>query len=242
MKIFQPLNTYFGQNIPPGKNASIVLSGGLNEPYFYSLGNQSTVPFIRLEGSGNTQKQFTWGETIEVLPGQNVQVQNASYHAGDIQIQSGRDVANKPSRITLEPEYGPPVPNQITGYVVDTIVTPTYPLDCRGAKRAYLGLNIETGLSTSNPGSLKFIGQNKQHSWPGDVSQFFTATPPTGKKYVWPYPLLPATIYTMIPMGFGAPYNPGPDVPMILTDQVSWEYTTGEAGSLFPIFFHVLEY
>lgn len=231
----QPYNTFFHPNVKPEEVSSIILSGGKHEPYYYSLGNQSTVPFVKLQGSGNTQKEFTWGETIEVFPGQNVKVQSASYMAGDIQIQSGRDIANKPSRITT--------PIQVTPFAEgsfpkDTSVSPLYPCDCRQAKRAYLGGNF----SSDNIDSLVFYGINRQHSWPGDVAQFFTSVPPTGKKYFWFYNFTPLTFYAEIPMGFGAQYAPTSSTnPMILTDFVNWTLTTSEAGQL-NMFFYVLEY
>jgi hypothetical protein len=186
-----------------------------------------------LQGSGNTQKEFTWGETIEVFPGQNVKVQSASYMAGDIQIQSGRDIANRPKRITIPVKV---LPESEGSFPKDTTVTPLYPCDCRQAKRAYLGCVADS----DNIDSLVFYGINKQHSWAGDVASFFTTPPPTGKKYFWFYNFTPLTTYTMFPMGFGAQYAPS-DEPMILTDFVSWTLITAEVGQL-SMFFYVLEY
>jgi hypothetical protein len=242
-KHYQPMNTFFHQNVAPLQKSSIILSGGEDRPYFYSLGNQSTVPYVQLQGSGGTQKLFTWGETIEVLPGQNVQVQSASYMAGDIQIQSGRDIANRPARITTPIEVSPAVTTGVDGtYGPSVVVTPLYPCDCRGARRAYLGCQFLSPPTLDGSMTLQLIGINQQHSWPGSVSSQFTAIAPTGKKYFWLYEFVGNTTYTQIPLGFGA-QTTSPNAPMTLADYVLWTWTIGTAANLLlGSFFYTLEY
>jgi len=235
----QPLNTFFAQNVEPFQKSSIVLSGGRDEPYHYSLGNQSTVPFVRLQGSGNTQKEFTWGETIEVLPGQNVQVQSASYMPGDIQIQSGKDIANRPKRISIPCKV---TPFSQSSYDPNTVVTPVYPCDTRQARAAWLVSNIQ--LNAKAIPSLTFLGINKQHSWPPDEFSGFTQLTPTGKKYVWDYQFTPGTAYGAIPLGYAAQWNP-PNAVMTLTDFVTWSLTVSSetnTSSIYSFFFYTLEY
>jgi hypothetical protein len=236
----QPLNTFLAQGVLPFQKSPIVLSGGNAEPYYYSLGNQSTVPFVRLQGSGGTQKEFTWGETIEVLPGQNVQVQSASYMPGDIQIQSGRDIANRPRRITI------PVPLKtfFEGDIpTNTLIEPLFPCDCRQARTAWLGCDLSTGAAEATP-ELTFVGINQQHSWLADVPSFFTSFPPVGKKYSWSVQFQGGTIYHSIPMGFYAQFAPF-DSAMHLADYVLWSLQTNDdfrQGTLRAIFFYTLEY
>lgn len=237
----QPMNTFFHQNVEPFQKSSIVLSGGPDRPFYYSLGNQSTVPFVRLQGSGNTQKEFTWGETIEVLPGQNVQVQSASYMPGDIQIQSGRDIANKPNRISI-PCKVDPISVGFATYDPGTVVRPVFPCDCRQAKRAWLVSNIQ--LNADAIPTLEILGINQQHSWPPEVFQGFTSIPPTGKKYVTDYQFTSGTTYNQIPLGYNSQFNP-PDQAMTLADFVTWTLTISlevNTSSIYPFFMYNIEY
>jgi hypothetical protein len=211
----QPLNTFFQQNVEPFQKSSIILSGGVDRPYYYSLGNQSTVPFVRLQGSGGTQKEFTWGETVEVLPGQNVQVESASYMAGDIQIQSGQDTQNKPGRISIPIQVD--LPQEAPEYESQLQIRPIFPCDCRGAKRAYLGCHMIMASETGPTTTVTFYGINKQHSWSGKVPAAYTSVDPTGKKYLSRVELAYATSYGLIPMGFQAELAPS-DCPMTLAD------------------------
>ena len=192
----QLLNTFFQQNVEPFQKSSIILSGGVDRPYYYSLGNQSTVPFVRLQGSGGTQKEFTWGETVEVLPGQNVQVESASYMPGDIQIQSGRDVQNRPARTTISIKTIPDVEDlsaiPLPGDGSLPEVRPVFPCDCRGAKRAYLGCRISTGPILGQEITFSAYGFNRQHSWTGRVTlddSEESGWVPSGKKYISSYAL-----------------------------------------------------
>ena len=236
-KQVQPMNTFFHANVKPGDTTSIKLSGGQTEPFYYSLGANSTVPFIRLEGGGGSQKEFTWGETIEVPMNQQLQVRSASYMAGDIQIQSGRDIANKPKRITLPCQVEP---FTSVAYAPGTSIKPIYPCDGRTARQAYIGLFWNTGNGPIAPTYI-ITGLQRQHSYPSDVSTFFQVFDPPGKKYRELIGLSqPFTIYTQLPLGWGATYV-DPGNPHTLLDQIFWEIIT-DNGFIFSQFFYILEY
>ncbi len=245
----QPFNSYFEQNVKPFALTSLKLSGGNHKPRYFSLGNQSTIPFIQLQGSGLTQKVFTWGETIEVFPGEQVQVQSASYMAGDIQIQSGRDFCNRPARITTPIQV---TPNFADGIPADlAFITPVYPCDTRQAKRAYFGLQLTTGDNTLGQlPQVGIMGFNQQHSFPGNLDSAFTiGVPeiliPTGKKYLYSLSLASFTLYTLIPFGFNAQYQRS-DEPMVLLDYATFIIQmldqAATTSSIASIFFYVLEY
>jgi hypothetical protein len=255
----QPKNTFFASNIKPGANANLHLSGGSNETYYYSLGNQSTVPFVQFQGSGGTQKTFTWGELIEVKAREQIQVFNASYMPGDIQIQSGHDYCNAPARVSVPIEVtladGVPISTYLSlepdgtvfyRFPPGTIFNPTYPCDTRRCKNAYLSVDWFTGLQLfGNPdngqGNLfTIIGQNQQHSFIPDVPPIPPVTSPlyfaTGKKY---YQLIGLPSYvqlSLLPLGFNAFYSPS-DNPMTLADYVFWQIQgsrTEEVPGAFP--------
>jgi len=256
----QPKNTFFAGNVKPGADSNLHLSGGVAIPYFYSLGNQSTVPFVKFQGSGGTQKTFTWGELIEVKPNEQVQVFNASYMPGDIQIQSGHDFCNKPQRISvpIETDLNPLnlVVDPDTGnYTITpgTIINPIYPCDCRNALKAFLSVDWFTGVASSGTGpnrnSVFIVGQNQQHTFipealflpPLESPLFFNS----GKKY-WQRIGLPSlTQLDLIPLGYNSNAH-SPD-PMTLLDQAFWQINCSTddptvIGELRPLFFYVLEY
>jgi hypothetical protein len=98
---YQPLKTFIARNVQPQQVSTIQLSGGKTQPYYYALASTSTVPFASVQGAGGIQKDFSWGEVIEIPPGLTVNVTNSSRHAGDIIIQSGQDRSNTPARISF---------------------------------------------------------------------------------------------------------------------------------------------
>lgn len=122
---------------------SIITKIGLNAGT-YSLNKRSNVPFVSLIGSSGFKKTITWGETCDVPANQLVAVQNASYHAGDIFLNKGLDICNRPSRITVPVDFR----NSEYTWQINTGEGPStltatawgckYPCDTRGAKRAYL--------------------------------------------------------------------------------------------------------
>ena len=123
--------TFAAGYIDPNKQGQIRLTEGL-----YSLNNRSNVPFVELIGSGGFRKMFTWGEIAEIPPGQTCAVSNASFHGGDIFINKGEDICNKPERITVPVRFQTVAfeRSNVANYVYQAI----YPCDVRGARRAYL--------------------------------------------------------------------------------------------------------
>ena len=117
--------------VGPTKQGVTRLTEGL-----YSLNKRSNVPYVQLIGSGGFKKVFTWGEIAEIPKGQTCTVGNASYHGGDIYINKGEDICNKPSRITI------PVRFAVTQFTragqPNYVYQAEYPCDVRGARRAYL--------------------------------------------------------------------------------------------------------
>lgn len=128
-----PVNT---TTIPVGFVQPQVPSQTQLGPGVYSLSKRSNVPFVALVGSSGYRKVISWGELVEVPCGQLVTVWNASYHAGDIWINKGRDENNCPARITVPVRF-----QEVTVDVVEgesNAWTPLYPCDTRSARRAYL--------------------------------------------------------------------------------------------------------
>lgn len=161
----------------------------------YSLSARSNIPFARLIGKG-VDKTFTWGETVEVPPGMLCTIANASSHAGDLFINSGCDLDNRPARITV------PVPYNMTafdpGIGGNLFIAPYYPADVRCARRAYLCPSIRVGgintveaivFGTRTDGSLNTIS----------VIQGLTGSPGTGYVTLRLYPL--STMINIIPLG-----------------------------------------
>lgn len=212
-KEFQPRNNFFQAAIPPLSNSEIKLPGGRNQPFYYSLGVDSTVPFVSLQGGGASQKVFSWGEMIEVLPGQTVIVKNESYMLGDIQINSGHDYAAKPERISL------PVDVDITEEPIFSgairTYRPKFPADTRRCRRGYLKYQIETRL---NQIDINFVGKPMKHSFPAvDLV--------TGQQtYTQTYSIIPFSLDGEAPMGYGS--NDNLLTPMAFTDQVTWSLST----------------
>jgi len=118
--------------VEPNQSSAQQLSGGV-----YSLSARSNVPFVKLIGKG-MDKTFTWGDVVEVPKGQIATIVNASYHAGDLFINSGCDLG-KPSRITV------PVPCVLaTSGLFNGNWVPDFPADVRTARRAYMAFDAET--------------------------------------------------------------------------------------------------
>ena len=228
----QPKSSYFQPGVSPLSKSNIVLPGGKDEPYYYCLGVDSTIPFVSLQGGGSAQKVISWGEMIEVPPGQSVTVKNESYMQGDIQINSGHDFAAKPERISLPvttktgPGAGPPNPT--------TIIESLFPADTRRCRRAYLKFQLETDISLL---AITFTGKPQKHSFPAVDSVTGVET------YTQPVQIPPFTVAGSAPMGYGALQNS--TEPMALTDQVHFKI---EYFDLFPptflntLFMYVLEY
>lgn len=202
----QPRSNFFQPNVTPLSSSNLQLPGGKTEPFYYCLGVDSTIPFVSLQGGGVSQKVFTWGEMIEVPPGQTCTIKNESYMRGDIQVNSGHDYAAKPERIS--------VPFQIT--IDDTIFpgfriySAPFPADTRRCRRAFLACNIAGGSASTG---MAFSGRNKKHSFPSVNN----TGGPTG--YDSGFSLPPFTNIDLIPMSYGG-FDEGAYYPAGLTDQV----------------------
>lgn len=208
---YQPRNNFFQAAIPPLSNSEIKLPGGRSKPFYYSLGVDSTVPFVSLQGGGASQKVFSWGEMIEVLPGQTVIVKNESYMLGDIQINSGHDYAAKPERISLPVDIVI-IDDPIAFGIVLRTITPKFPADTRRCRRGYLKYQIETtaGLAVD----ILFRGKPMKHSFPAVDSN-------TGQQtYTQNYTIPAFTLDGEAPMGYGS--NAELLTPMGFTDQTTW--------------------
>lgn len=228
----QPLNNYFQAGVAPLFKSNIILPGGNTEPFYYSLGVDSTIPFVSLQGGGAAQKVFSWGEMIEVLPGQTVTVKNESYMQGDIQVNSGHDFGAKPERISL------PVTSQTRTFTVlgvsFTEISSKFPADTRRCRRGYLKYQIETGAQSL---AIEFTGKPQKHSFPAVDSV-------TGLQTYTQTFVIPAVTFSgSAPMGYGSFLNTLE--PMAFTDQVHWKiiYPTLSAPAFInSLFFYCLEY
>lgn len=231
-KQFQPKTTYFAPGVAPLAKSNIVLPGGKEKPHYYCLGVDSTIPFVSLLGGGASQKIISWGEMIEVLPGQTVTVKNESYMQGDIVINSGHDFAAKPERISL------PVTTKTENFVLVgvpvTRISSLFPADTRRCRRAYLRFQIQTGADALR---ITFTGKPQRHSFPGvDLV--------TGQQtYTQEFNIPPVTVAGGAPMGYGASLNSLE--PMALTDQVHWNILFADATPptfLNTLFMYSMEY
>lgn len=160
-------------------------------PGVYSLSARSNIPFARLVGKG-VDKTFTWGETVEVPAGQLCSIYNASFHAGDLFINSGCDLDNKPSRITVPVPYTLPAPG--------TYWKPDYPGDVRTAKRAYLCMYAKSVPAPNTASTHKLIGlmQDGSHNTQ-DIINFFAVDVGTG--YYDEFFIPGNTYFGMLPLG-----------------------------------------
>lgn len=237
--ISQPKNNFFQANVPPLSNTQLKLPGGKDEPWYYCLGVDSTIPYVSLQGGGASQKIISWNEMIEVQPKQTVTVKNESYMLGDISINSGHDFAAKPERISLPVDVNIEIIDGGPG-VAATRITPKFPADTRRCRRGYLKYQIESGNFNM---FFTFTGKPIKHSFPAIDSV-------TGQQtFTQLYQIQPFTIDGEAPMGYGS--NANLETPMAFTDQVTWEllyFSENDDDPLFvapdvnSLFFYVLEY
>lgn len=225
-----PQGNFFAPSVPPLGLTDLRLSPGK-----YSLGVDSTIPFISLQGGGSSQKIISWGEMIEIPEGQTVTVKNESFMQGDIQINSGWDFAAKPERIS--------VPVTVEDFVEVTEegtlygIQSTFPADTRRCRRGYLAAQFYTGAA--NQFTVRFRGKPQKHSYPGTDSA-------TNEKTYTEIVVFPgATVGGIIPMGFSSNRSGSGLEPMAFTDQVSFAmYRLGIANEpiVNDLFFYILEY
>lgn len=115
-----------------------VASGQLG-PGYYSLSTLSGVPYVQIAGGQGKEKLLSWGEMIHVPEGWLVSVLNASYHPGDVVLNSGQDYAAMPSALT--------VPASLTddGNSQTNVQIPLWFCDVRRARRAYYVADLVAG-------------------------------------------------------------------------------------------------
>ena len=198
-KEIQPQNLYIAENVDAQTESKLRLPGGKNESRWYSLGSQSTVPFVQFLGGGAVQKIFTWGEMVEVPPNQEVLVKNASLMRGDIIIVSGQDFAAKPRRITV------PVTmfdaNGNTGpwddFSVANVIVPEFPCDTRNCHEAYLDIILLGGDLDDTQITVQCQYSEFLHTYTALPATLPGLTALWGKQNVLP----PLTLTRRIPLG-----------------------------------------
>jgi len=222
---------YFDPAIPPLSNSGLMLSGGQpgQGSFYYSLGIQSTVPFVTLEGGGSSQKDFSWGELIEVKEGQQVTVKNSSYMKGDVEIVSGLDYGAKPERISVAVDIvgDPLIPGEI--------LTPSFPADTRRCRQAYLLISMTVGAAAMN---VAIRGFNKKHS----VTTGIDGTVIPVSQYITTYQYAPATALGQIPLGYGQGLIPGTVMGLFDATEFAIEIPASLPTINYPIFMYVMEY
>lgn len=196
---YQPLKTFVARNVQPQAVSSIQLSGGKNKPFYYSLASTSTIPFAAVEGSGGIQKEFSWGEIIEIPPGITVNVKNSSRHAGDIIIQSGTDHSNTPARISFPIAFAPFGDSgdllQQTGFI-----------DTRRARRCYW---VNPGFEAELDSRVYILGYYAQHTANPEGNNIFDTASWLSAVF-----MNVGDAITYVPIGMGV------DIPTFTTDNM----------------------
>ena len=217
----QPYSSQTVLNVAQNKVTEMKLSGGRTIPYVYSLGILSTVPYVKLVGSSMGQKLFSWTEQIVVPAGEMVTVQNASFHPGDIQIQSGVDWAALPARVTI------PV-GIISG---DPNTTPEFNLDTRRARRAF----VQGFPAISTAINMTVTGTARLRSHSIDLSLGEGATPTFTTTFA-----IPPGDPGLMPLGKDARAGDGVHA---LLDVATWSYGGNfESSTPSGAVYYVLEY
>lgn len=195
-KELQPTSTLAAYSVGPGPNreANLVLAGGVSIPYVYNLSVRSTVPYVRLLGGSFSQKIISWNESVVVPAGEMVTVYNASFHGGNIIFNTGTsDYSAVPSRITV------PIPLLING-AGDFLGE--FPLDCRRARRAYLGGFPSAAATPITGESVLIEATNAASTFPRPPS----AAPVEGEApgLTETRAMMPVQALLNIPLGIGA--------------------------------------
>jgi hypothetical protein len=229
----QKQQNYFQPAVPPLSNTTLRLPGGDPGmgPNYYSLGIQSTVPFVTLEGGGSSQKEFSWGELIEVKEGQQVTVKNSSYMKGDVEIVSGLNYSAKPERISVAVEMlGDPL-------VPGTQFRAAFPADTRRCRKAYFVCDVDVN---ADPLVIAIRGLNKKHSVTSEIDGTTFPVP----AYFTGLTIAPNTTIGQIPLGFGLAGGLIPNSPMALFDTAEFSLIVPAIPFTinFPMFMYVLEY
>lgn len=201
-------------------------------PGQYSLSTQSNIPYVSLLGNQGREKIFSWGELIEVPDGMLVSVKNASYHAGSIVLNGGRDFSTTPARITV------PVPLTTVSSETDTVGTPEYPADVRRARRAWIVVDGFTGDSAASTAEKTgFIVEGSHNTARAAVGEASVAG--VGYSTVDPLPGLTRVDY----IALGARTFANDNRVMALLDTARFEITLSGIGRNFESqAYYVMEY
>jgi hypothetical protein len=227
----QPRQTFFMPYVQPGQEAkNMRLSGGVTEPYYYSLSSRSTVPYVEISGGTKSNKLLSWGEVIMVPPGEMLTVKNASYHQGDIAINSGQDWVEAPTRVTV------PVPLNLTVVGLSLFIKTAFPVDCRRAKRAYATIDILLGALTP----IAVVNKWRESSFNTTVAGYGGA--PANPIFAEIVTIPAFTKFGLFPLGKMAADT---ITPMTLGDTAEFSYTIApgtELGGVRSECFYTLEY
>jgi hypothetical protein len=229
--IGQKQQNYFAPAIEPLTQSNLRLPGGGpgQGSYYYSLGVQSTVPFVTLEGGGSSQKDFSWGELIEVKEGQQVTIKNSSFMKGDIEVVSGLDYGAKPERISVGVDIvGDPL-------TPGALIRPLFPADTRRCRQAYLLMSLTTG---ADPLTIAIRGFNKKHS----VTASIDGTPIPAPQYVTTFIIPPATVAGQFPLGYGQGLIPGTVMGLFDIAEFAFSIPASIPTINYPLFMYVMEY
>lgn len=223
----QPYSSFHAFNVPPEQVTPLKLSGGRTIPYVYQLGVNSTAPYVKLIGSSVGQKLFSWTEKIIVPPGEMVTVANASYHPGDIWINSGWDPSVLPARVTV------PVPIVGVPEAAPVSIRGLFGLDTRRARRAFLAGLLPT---SANPETLivTSVARERSHG----INDNFSDSPPGFAAYGSSITVNPFTDPGLLPLGESAGPNDGVHALLDYTTFTWSNLTLSASGSLH----YVLEY
>lgn len=199
-------------------------------PGYYSLSTLSTCPYASFIGLAGKEKIFSWGEIVHIPPGAAVRLKNASFHAGDVVVNSGRDFSTVPSRVTV------PVRVKITSIDEETdAVEPVYPADTRRCRRAYVAVDLTTGAAARTITFFSSIGPSKGgRSHNSETDEVGIAG--YGTSVVIP----PNTTAGVFPMGFLAETGPQ-TLPHALLDFTAFVFSKAPGASVKNVYY-ILEY
>lgn len=232
MPELQPYSSFSAFAIEPGKVSDLKLSGGRTIPYIYSLAVASSVPYVRLLGSSGGQKLFSWNEKILVPPGEMVTVQNASFHRGDIVIQSGWDPGAKPQRITVPVTFHSVPADALLG--LPAARAPDFPADTRRCRRAYVS---GFGATSMDPVQFNAIGIAKERSHVIDTATSSEAF--AGPQYLTTISVPPFTEPGLLMLGNQA--APSDTIHQLL-DATTFRWGNDAAETPNGALYYVLEY
>lgn len=194
---YQAQQTFFSKKVPPQELAGFTLSGGQKSAYYFYMGNECNLPYVKVEGAGGIAKEFGWNEVIEVPPGVTLKVRNVSKHTGDIHIQSGKVPTPGPKRVSIPISFYYAGDNGTLAYFVSNQY-----IDTRRAVRAWhvfdpvftgadntgiVGVMAFYEQHTANPEQYTILPTLPDASWFMDlqmpINTFFN-TIPLGQQFV----------------------------------------------------------